>query len=230
MLVPSLVATFVLGFVFYAERKLPFREDWLTPKAPNEVMLDAASTLVLLPIVMTASEYFWKTLVPHVDLWPEDAPLFARVVLAVLIAEFFFYWAHRASHEVALLWRFHVVHHRAKRVYWLNSGRLHPVDAMLDFFVYFFPIIVIGVDQEVFLIFLTLTMTTGVLEHANVNFRAGVLNYVFNTAELHRWHHSTTIDISKKNCGKILSVWDIVFGTFYLPKHHDGIERVGVES
>lgn len=229
-IVPTLVATGVLALVLFSERRMPFCESWLVKKSKYEMVVDASSTLIMLPVIMMGCEFFWKNMVPHLDLWPEEAPLMARIVLAVLVAEFFFYWIHRLSHEVGILWRFHSVHHSVKRVYWLNSGRLHPVDAFLNFFVYFFSIIVMGVDQEVFLIFLTLTMTTGVLEHANVNFRAGYLNYVFNTAELHRWHHSTNIEISKKNCGKILSVWDIVFGTFYFPKHFKDIENVGVDG
>lgn len=229
-LVPSVVATIVLATVFASEYLLPFRSQWLQRENVGEIWRDGASTLVMLPVVMAGCQFFWEKVFPRVDIWPHEAPFAIRVVLAVLIAEFFFYWTHRLSHEIAFLWRFHSVHHSVKRVYWLNSGMLHPVDAFLNFFVYFFPLFAIGVDHEVFLMFLTLTMTTGVMEHANVNFKAGIFNYVFNTGELHRWHHSKTIEISKKNCGKILSVWDLVFGTFYYPKQHAGIEKVGVEE
>lgn len=228
--VPTIVASSVLAIVFISEFLLPFHKPWLNKQSKHEVIRDIACTLVMLPIVMNACDYFWNKLFPHINLWPSEAPFAVQVILAVLVAEFFFYWIHRLSHVNPFLWRFHSVHHSVKRVYWLNSGMLHPVDAFLNFFVYFFPIIVLGVEREVFLMFLTLTMTTGVLEHANVNFKAGYMNYVFNTAELHRWHHSKEIKISQKNYGKILIVWDLLFKTFYLPKHHRNIEQVGVED
>jgi sterol desaturase/sphingolipid hydroxylase (fatty acid hydroxylase superfamily) len=70
---------------------------------------------------------------------------------------------------------------------------------------------------------------TGLLEHANVAFSAGPLNYFFNTAELHRWHHSTDPVLSSRNFGKTLSHWDWVFGTAHSNTREE-LKEVGVKT
>src|SRR6266550_4042913 len=40
------------------------------------------------------------------------------------------YWAHRATHQVPFLWRFHKVHHSIEEMDWLAAGRLHPLDSV----------------------------------------------------------------------------------------------------
>lgn len=41
------------------------------------------------------------------------------------------------------------------------------------------------------------------------------------TLELHRWHHSRSLDDANKNYGANLIVWDIVFGTRHLPSDRE---------
>jgi sterol desaturase/sphingolipid hydroxylase (fatty acid hydroxylase superfamily) len=57
----------------------------------------------------------------------------------------------------------------------------------------------------------------GIFQHANVQLRLGPLNWFFSMAELHRWHHSRTVEEANHNYGQTISVWDWVFGTRYLP-------------
>jgi sterol desaturase/sphingolipid hydroxylase (fatty acid hydroxylase superfamily) len=50
---------------------------------------------------------------------------------------------------------------------------------------------------------------------------SGVLNYLFVTPEVHRWHHA--VDVPQGygyscNYGVEFSFWDSLFGTYYLPK------------
>jgi sterol desaturase/sphingolipid hydroxylase (fatty acid hydroxylase superfamily) len=75
----------------------------------------------------------------------------------------------------------------------------------------------------------TLSATTGLLEHVNIDFAAGPLNRLFNTAELHRWHHRMDIEQAMCNFGKMLSIWDGVFGTYYLPRDRE-IGDVGIDA
>jgi sterol desaturase/sphingolipid hydroxylase (fatty acid hydroxylase superfamily) len=92
-----------------------------------------------------------------------------------------------------------------------------------------FPLFLIQPSVELIGLFVTVNAVTGLLEHANVDFNAGPLNYIFNTAQLHRWHHSPKVTISNKNFGKVLSIWDVFFSTWYLPKS-ERIQKVGVET
>ena len=47
----------------------------------------------------------------------------------------------------------------------------------------------------------------------------GLLNYIISGPELHRWHHSNQIEESNTNYGNNLIIWDLVFGTWFLPKN-----------
>jgi sterol desaturase/sphingolipid hydroxylase (fatty acid hydroxylase superfamily) len=55
----------------------------------------------------------------------------------------------------------------------------------------------------------------GMLTHANVAMRFGLLNLIFNTPELHRWHHSKDVREGNKNYGESLMLWDLLFGTWF---------------
>lgn len=55
------------------------------------------------------------------------------------------------------------------------------------------------------------------LTHCNVDMRCGPLNFLFNTPQLHRWHHSMTPEEGDRNFGENLMVFDQLFGTYY---HH----------
>ena len=45
--------------------------------------------------------------------------------------------------------------------------------------------------------------------------------------ELHRWHHSELIAESDNNYGNVLIIWDLIFGTWFLPKGQR-VERLGL--
>ena len=49
-------------------------------------------------------------------------------------------------------------------------------------------------------------------------------------AELHRWHHSPVVAQANHNYGHNLIVWDIVFGTRWLPADREPPAEVGLEN
>jgi len=76
----------------------------------------------------------------------------------------------------------------------------------------------------------------GIFSHCGGEVRAGVLNYLFVTPEVHRWHHSATVPEGHRysvNYGVEFSFWDTLFGTFYLPgtaAHPEQPEHIGHPS
>jgi sterol desaturase/sphingolipid hydroxylase (fatty acid hydroxylase superfamily) len=155
--------------------------------------------------------------------WPHEWPAWAQALSMLLIADFLRYWLHVAAHRVPFLWRFHAVHHSPERLYWLNVGRFHPVDKTLQLLLDTAPFVLLGVAPGVIALYFVFYAVNGFFQHCNVRLRLGWLNYLISGPELHRWHHSRVPRESNTNYGNNVIVWDLLFGTWFLPR--DG--RVG---
>ena len=152
------------------------------------------------------------------ELWPSRLPMALQVVLAAIVGEFGQYWWHRMAHEHDALWRFHVTHHSAPRMWWFNAGRFHPLDTVFSHVATIGPLMLLGCSHEVLALMTTFTAAHGIFQHANIDLRLGPLNWIFSMAELHRWHHSRDIGHANNNYGANIIFWDIVFGTRHLPR------------
>lgn len=49
-------------------------------------------------------------------------------------------------------------------------------------------------------------------------------------AEPHRWHHSRTLEEANTNYGSNLIIWDLVFGTFFLPRERQPPATIGIAN
>jgi sterol desaturase/sphingolipid hydroxylase (fatty acid hydroxylase superfamily) len=229
----------VFGYtiVVLGERLYPFVPDW--NRNHDDVATDAAwagTTVVTGAILRPASIIVGAWLAARLSaslgspLWPNDWPLAAQLALALVIVEFFQYWIHRLEHETKWLWRFHATHHSAPRLYWLNAARFHFVDIGLIAVSYTVPLIALGADGRVFALWIVASTVHGICQHANMQIRCGPLNWIFSMAELHRWHHSPLVRESNTNYGQTLILWDILFGTRFLPADRKPPEAVGIAN
>ncbi|MAN23335.1 MAG: hypothetical protein CME10_03615 [Gemmatimonadetes bacterium] len=153
--------------------------------------------------------------------WPHNWPVAIQVVVMLLVADFFRYWIHRLAHTNSILWKFHAVHHSPHKLYWVNVGRFHPVDKALQFLGDSLPFILLGVSEGVLALYFVFYAVNGFFQHSNVEMRFGLLNYVISSAELHRWHHSRKPVEANQNYGNNIIIWDILFGTYFLPKNRE---------
>lgn len=210
------------------EIKLPYREAW-KPVA-GEVGADAAFMVVvqvMLPyllsisVVMALSDPLQSKSPVVAQIWPQDFPIWLQAGLMLLAADFPRYWLHRAFHKFKSMWRFHAVHHSPQRLYWLNVGRFHPIEKAIQYTVDALPFIILGVSKEVLAAYFVFYAINGFFQHSNCRVRLGPLNYVVSGPELHRWHHSEKASESDNNFGNNLIVWDLLFGTRFLPKGHE---------
>jgi sterol desaturase/sphingolipid hydroxylase (fatty acid hydroxylase superfamily) len=90
------------------------------------------------------------------------------------------------------------------------------------------PLVVLGCPGDVILLFALFDGVFGMLQHCNVAVRLGPLNRIFSMAEPHRWHHSRTLVEANANYGSNLIVWDLVFGTFFLPQDREPPAAIGI--
>lgn len=236
-IIPLGISIITVIFVLIGERIVPYRADWAV--SSGDELTDALQTFLTLPVFSKLGEVFiisafgyliydyWNLKIAF-DLTPFGGHAL-HLVAVIIVSEFFFYGCHRLFHQFAVLWKIHTIHHGAKRVYWLNSGRFHFVEAFVTSVFYFTPFLFFKPYPETVVLLISISAVSGFLEHVNINLKTRVLNYVFNTPDLHRWHHSNVVGESHKNFGKILIIWDHVFGTYYNPKGKD-VRRVGVEN
>ncbi len=160
--------------------------------------------------------------------WPGDLPFALQVVIAFCAWEFGLYWNHRLMHGVT--WRFHSLHHKLRRLSWVNSGYGHPMQFVMTSFADLMVLLLLGVPAEVMMFTVYLSGSVNFLPHANIDMKMGVLNYIFATPEVHRWHHEKTMASGTRNFGMQLIVWDLVFGTYYNPKDRPSPRVLGDES
>lgn len=156
--------------------------------------------------------------------WPDEWPLALQVVLGLVLAEFGLYWAHRLAHEWPIAWRWHAVHHSVTRLWVVNTGRFHVFDSLWKTGFALTIGLAAGAPKEVVLWVLAITTYVGFLTHCNVDMRCGWLNWVVNTPELHRWHHSRKPEEGNRNYGENLILWDAIFGTRYLPPRRPPVD------
>ncbi len=235
-MVVLIVSTAAIVLIFGAERLWPFIPDW--NRAQGDVTTDLSHMMVsgigmtslARPLVLALGVTLAGRLedVLGLSLWPGAWPLWAQLALALLIAELPQYWLHRLEHERDLLWRFHSIHHSAPRLYWLNAARFHPIDLLLLYVAGYLPLVLLGCPESVIALFAIFDAVFGMLQHSNIDVRIGPLNYIFSMAEPHRWHHSLRLEEANTNYGSNLIVWDLVFGTFFLPTNRPGPEEIGI--
>ena len=159
-------------------------------------------------------------------------------VIMILTLDFCKYWAHRLHHEVAVLWPFHSLHHSAEVMTPLTASRNHPVFLILRSLIYSF---VVGTVQAFMLFFLmgkidVLTIGTvnagyflfnvfgSNLRHSHVWLSYGpVMEHIFISPAQHHVHHSIDRKHYNKNYGEVFAIWDLMFGTLYVPKGYEKI-------
>ena len=234
-LITAMISFASIPIVIAAEYFLPYRKGWL--KSHGDFWADFLHTAFTIPTIVRAVEVFITSALLGVSIWlrnrwahefwPTDWPLLLQFTLAVVIAEFGFYWVHRLCHEFPTLWKMHSVHHGSLRVYWLNSGKFHPLEHLATVPAMIAPLVLLGTPPEVMSLVWTFNSVHGFLEHANVDYEIGPLNFIFNSAQLHRWHHSQIVAESNQNYAKTLIIWDALFGTRFLPKNRE-VETLGV--
>ena len=149
--------------------------------------------------------------------WPHEWPLPLQVLTMVLAVDLMRYWLHRACHHFPALWRLHEVHHSPDILYLLNVGRFHPLEKALHFSLDTAPFLLLGVAPEVLAGYALVYSVNGFFQHSNLALRYGWLNYVVGSAETHRWHHARDPKVAACNFGSTTAVWDVLFGTWYLP-------------
>lgn len=143
--------------------------------------------------------------------WPESDVL--GWVVLFLGVDFCYYWFHRASHEVNLLWAAHVVHHQSEDLNLAVALRQAVFQPLLSW-VFYLPLALVGFSAVMFGTVLALSTLYQFWIHTRLVGRLGPLEWFLNTPSHHRVHHGRNPRYIDKNHGAVLIIWDRLFGTF----------------
>lgn len=171
---------------------------------------------VVVGIVLSMLTFAW---VPGLLLRPivQAVPTTPRLLLGIALFDLGIYWVHRFGHEVPFMWRFHRIHHSTEHLDWVSGFRGHPLDGVL-LAPAFVMLLVAGFSPEFSGFLLVVQLVTGFFLHANVRWRWRPFQRIVITPEFHHWHHSNEPDAHCSNYSVFLPLWDILFGTYFMPE------------
>lgn len=135
-------------------------------------------------------------------------------VLLLFADDFTFYWHHRLSHEVRVLWAAHVNHHSSQS-YNLATALRQSWAEQLYKYIWWLWMPLLGFDPLMMLMMMSISLIYQYWPHTET---IGKLprwyEFIFNTPSHHRVHHASNIRYLDRNHGGILIIWDRLFGTF----------------
>lgn len=219
-------AILILACVFISlERLIPLHADQgiLRRNWANDLFYLVFNGFVVragITLVFGAAIALYRTWVPaSATDWVAQQPIWLQTIAVLVIADIGYYTAHRISHAVPFLWKFHSVHHSIEEMDWLATHRVHPVDQILSNAMSLLPIYFIGFSPVAIAIYLSIYQAQALLVHSNVRINFGPLKYVFASPDYHHWHHANQPEAYDRNFAAQLSIIDVVAGTMFLPKY-----------
>ena len=182
--------------------------------AINSISLGVISQLSavftrLLRITLYTLVFEQVALFPQAEFWNS----WYGVLIALVLYDFCYYGYHRASHEVALFWGGHVVHHQSNH-YNLSTALRQTTSGVLVGWIFYLPMAVIGVTPLVFGIVALIDLLYQFWVHTEHVGKLGWFDRWFCSPSNHRVHHAVNDAYVDKNYGGIWVVWDRLFGSF----------------
>lgn len=203
-------------FVFIALELWLARRRGLRLYRLNDSLSDLAAgimqqVLLLLYAGLLLAAYAW--VYEHYRFITWKNPLWPWLI-AFCGVDFFYYWWHRLSHEVNVLWAAHVVHHQSEE-FNLSVALRQSVVASWTYVPFYLPLALLGVPPLVEAAMVSFSTLYQFWIHTQlVGKIRGPLHWIFNLPEHHRVHHAINPQYLDKNYAAVLIVWDRLFGTF----------------
>jgi sterol desaturase/sphingolipid hydroxylase (fatty acid hydroxylase superfamily) len=159
----------------------------------------------------------------HWGLVAFNTPLVLQIVIYLILEDFKRYCFHRLDHSSSFFWRFHRVHHGVAELNCITGSRDHPVFNLGHLTSDIGLAYLLGVTNEAFIIGLSIRMVFGgILPHFNVDFPSTTKTfpwwaYLIATPNFHAWHHTVHCRYDA-NLADVFPIWDVLFGTFEMPR------------
>ena len=168
----------------------------------------------------------WWGVVPS---WPEGVPFASfpgfpwfRVRLPELLSwsavfvlvDLAYYWSHRLSHRINLLWAGHVVHHSSEEYNLAVALRQSSLHGLFTW-IFYLPLALVGIPWEMFTACYALNLVYQFWIHTRaVGILSPAAEWILNTPSHHRVHHGINPEYLDRNYAGVFIVWDRLFGSF----------------
>lgn len=135
------------------------------------------------------------------------------LLILFLLNEFIYYWFHRLSHEIPLLWATHVNHHSSLKMNFSVATRTPFLNAIYHI-IFWIPLPLLGFNPIDILFVETISFFFAYIQHTTIIPKLGIIELILNTPSHHRVHHASNPNYINKNYGNTLIIFDKLFGTF----------------
>nr|XP_004652903.2 alkylglycerol monooxygenase [Jaculus jaculus] len=130
--------------------------------------------------------------------------------------DFGYYWFHRMSHEVNIMWAAHQTHHSSED-YNLSTALRQSALQIYTSWIFYSPM-AFFIPPSVYAVHLQFNLLYQFWIHTEVINNLGPLELILNTPSHHRVHHGRNRYCIDKNFAGTLIIWDRIFGTFEAEK------------
>jgi sterol desaturase/sphingolipid hydroxylase (fatty acid hydroxylase superfamily) len=143
-------------------------------------------------------------------------------VLILFADDLSFYWHHRLSHQIRVLWAAHINHHSSENYNLAVALRQSWTEEFYKFaFWLWLPII--GFEPLMIFTMMGFSLIYQFWVHTKTIKSLGPLEWVLNTPSHHRVHHASNTRYLDRNHAGILIIWDRLFGTFQKEEESDPV-------
>jgi sterol desaturase/sphingolipid hydroxylase (fatty acid hydroxylase superfamily) len=190
---------------------------WFFTPLVTQILVMIAIAIVLLPVYVLLGRSLDLNSILAGYGPVAKIPLWQQGLIVIVLGDFMGYWTHRLNHTITQLWMFHAIHHSAETVDWLTAVRIHPINDIFSKGIQALPIILLGFSPIAVELYTPILSAYIALIHANVSWNYGPLRYAIASPAFHRWHHEMDKKAWGKNYAGLFPIYDVIFGTFYLP-------------
>ena len=222
LLLNAVLVSVYIGF-FITEKIYPLRKT--TAKLSYRIFVNVIMTglaLVVAAIVVNPIAQFslaWTHNNPFGLMHWLSLPGSLYFIVGFLLMDLTFYYWHWLNHNVAILWRFHNVHHIDPDLDVTTSIRFHYIEIAYSGLFRLIQLMMLGVSPSIFLTYQLFFQLNTFFQHSNVKLPIALeklLNIFIVTPRMHGIHHSQIMEETNSNYSVIFSFWDRLHRTLRL--------------
>ena len=177
------------------------------------VLIQLPLTVILIKVMQWTEIHQWGMLY----FVPFTSNFLIKLVVGILMLDFFEYLYHVMMHNTKYLWHFHLIHHSDVKLDVSTTLREHPAETFIRVTSMIFVIYITGVTLPILIIRQFIQSLFNISSHTSFCLPRKVervLSFIFITPGLHKVHHHHELPYTDSNYGDIFCIWDRLFGTY----------------